>query len=84
MTGNELAGVTLVNSDEFRIDGNSIAGSRNGIFLDSQSTKNTIVNNKAIRNDVDINNADGLPLGINGNEFLNNNCIVAQPSGPCN
>jgi nitrous oxidase accessory protein NosD len=84
MTGNDLAGVTLVNTDKGQIDANSIGGSRNGIFVDAQSTKNTILYNNVLKNDVDINNADGLPLNINGNELLKNNCFVSQPSGGCN
>ena len=84
MTGNDLAGVTLVNTDRSQIDANSIGGSRNGIYLDAQSTKNTILYNNVLKNDIDINNADGLPLNINGNELLKNNCFVSTPSGGCN
>jgi nitrous oxidase accessory protein NosD len=84
MTGNDLAGITLVNTDRSQIDANSIGGSRNGIYLDSQSTKNTILYNNVLKNDIDINNADGLPLNINGNELLKNNCFVSTPSGGCN
>ena len=74
----------LVNTDKSQVDANSIGGSRNGIFLDAQSTKNTILYNNVLKNDVDINNADGLPLNINGNELIKNNCFVSQPSGGCN
>jgi parallel beta-helix repeat protein len=84
MTGNDLAGITLVNTDRSQIDANSIGGSRNGIYLDSQSTKNKILYNNVLKNDIDINNADGLPLAINGNELLKNNCFVSTPSGGCN
>jgi len=84
MTGNDLAGITLVNTDRSQIDANSIGGSRNGIYLDSQSTKNTVLYNNVLKNDIDINNADGLPLNINGNELLKNNCFVSNPSGGCN
>jgi hypothetical protein len=84
MTSNDLAGVTLVNTDKSQVDANSIGGSRNGIFLDAQSTKNTVLYNNILKNDVDINNADGLPLNINGNELIKNNCFVSQPSGGCN
>jgi parallel beta-helix repeat protein len=83
MTGNELAGVSFVNTDNSTVDTNSIGGSRNGIFVDSQSTKNTIENNNVLKNDVDLNNADGLPLNMNQNEFLSNKCFVSQPSGYC-
>jgi hypothetical protein len=83
MTGNNLAGVTMVNSNRTQIDANSIGGSRNGIFLDYQSNKNMVENNTALKNDIDINNADGLSLNINRNELLKNNCLVSQPSGYC-
>jgi Periplasmic copper-binding protein (NosD) len=84
MTGNDLAGITFVNTDKSQIDTNAIGGSRNGIYLDSQSTKNTILYNKALKNDIDINNADGLPLTVNENELLNNICSVSNPDGLCN
>jgi len=77
MTGNDLAGVTMVNTNRTQIDANSIGGSRNGIFLDYQSNKNTVENNTALKNDIDINNADGLPLNINGNELLKNICMIS-------
>jgi len=82
-TGNSLSGITFVNGDESMVDANSIGGSKNGIYLDSQSGKNVILFNNALRNDVDINNADGLPININGNEFTKNNCFLSQPSGIC-
>jgi len=62
MTGNNLTGIMLVNTDRSQIDANSINGSKNGIFMDSQSTNNNVSNN-----DIDINNSNGLPLIINGN-----------------
>lgn len=83
MRGNELAGISFVNTDNSTVDTNSIGGSRNGIFVDSQSTKNTIENNNVLKNDVDLNNADGLPLNMNQNEFLSNRCFVSQPTGYC-
>jgi parallel beta-helix repeat protein len=84
LTSNELAGITVVNTDSSLIDGNSIVGSRNGIFLDSQSSNNMVTNNTVQHNDIDINNADGLPLSINSNEVQGNDCYVSQPSGGCN
>jgi len=84
MTGNDLAGITLVNTDKSQIDANAIGGSRNGIYLDSQSTKNTILNNTVLKNDIDINNADGLPVSINQNELSSNVCYVSNPDGICN
>jgi parallel beta-helix repeat protein len=83
MTGNNLAGISHVNTDRSQIDANSIDGSRNGIYLDSQSSKNTVTNNTVLKNDIDLNNADGLPTSINENELLKNNCSVSNPSGYC-
>jgi parallel beta-helix repeat protein len=84
VTGNNLAGITFVDTDTSQIDANSIGGSRNGIYLDSQSTRNTVTNNNVLKNDIDLNNADGLPTSINENELLKNNCSVSTPSGYCN
>lgn len=77
-----IPGLASAQSD-LQFKGNSVTGSRNGIFVDSQSTKNTLVSNNASKNDIDINNADGLPLNVNGNELQSNNCSVGQPSGYC-
>jgi parallel beta-helix repeat protein len=82
MTGNELAGITLVNTDGSQVGVNSISGSRNGIFLDVQSTMNTIANNNVSENVVDINNADGL-LSTDQNDFLNNTCSASTPNEIC-
>jgi parallel beta-helix repeat protein len=83
LTNNDLAGITSVKTDSSQIDGNSIQGSRNGIYLDSQSSGNIIMNNTAQNNDIDINNADGLPYNINSNDVQGNDCSVSNPSGGC-
>jgi nitrous oxidase accessory protein NosD len=83
MSGNSLAGVTFVNTDKSTVWANSIGGSGNGIFLDSQSDKNTGKFNNVLGNTVDINNADGLPININNNEFLKNSCNNSVPTGIC-
>jgi parallel beta-helix repeat protein len=80
---NELAGITLVKTDTSELFANNVSGSRNGIFLDAQSGLNNIFNNTASRNDIDINNSDGLSLKFNGNQVLNNTCAVSQPAGSC-
>jgi hypothetical protein len=84
ITDNNLAGITVVSTDKFQIDDNSIGGSRNGIYLDLQSTMNKILYNNLTRNDIDINNADGLPFESNSNELKGNDCYVSQPIGSCN
>src|SRR5215510_6174738 len=81
MSGNSLAAVTFVNTDKSTVWANSIGGSGNGIFLDSQSDKNTGKFNNVLGNTVDINNADGLPININNNEFLKNSCNNSVPIG---
>jgi parallel beta-helix repeat protein len=83
MQENALAGVTLVNTDESAINDNEIQGSQNGIFLDAQSTGNTVEVNNAHNNKVDLNNANGLGPTVNQNTFSNNNCQVSNPSGLC-
>jgi Periplasmic copper-binding protein (NosD) len=83
MDGNALAGVTFVNTDGSGITSNNIQGSQNAIFLDAQSTENTVQLNNAHDNVVDINNANGLAPNVNQNTYSDNNCQVSNPSGLC-
>jgi hypothetical protein len=83
MSSNGIAGVTFVNTDKSTVWANSIGGSANGIFLDSQSGKNSMKFNNVLGNTLDINNADGLALNINSNEFLKDNCNTSNPVGLC-
>ena len=83
MTGNVLAGITLVTTDNSLISKNDIRESENGIFVDPESTDNRIESNKALRNRVDLNNANGLATNINQNGFSDNNCQISNPSGLC-
>ena len=83
MDANARAGVTFVNTDESAISSNSIQGAQNGIFLDVQSSGNTIQLNNANDNVVDLNNANGEPPTINQNTFSDNNCLVSEPGGLC-
>ena len=81
---NDLAGVTLVNSAGNQLSTNTIQGSVNGIFLDGQSTKNTIDTNNVLKNrGVDLNNGNGLPTNINDNVFTDNSCNTSVPDGLC-
>ncbi|MDN5868961.1 MAG: FxLYD domain-containing protein [Candidatus Nitrosocosmicus sp.] len=81
---NDLAGITFVNSDNNGISMNTIQGSVNGIFLDSQSTDNSVNSNNVLQNHgVDLNNANGLPIETNDNSFSNNNCNTSVPDGLC-
>jgi nitrous oxidase accessory protein NosD len=83
MDANARAGVTFVNTDESVVNSNSIQGAQNGIFLDAQSSGNTVQLNNANDNIVDLNNANGEPPTINQNTFSDNNCLVSDPGGLC-
>ncbi len=83
MSDNQLAGITFVNTKSSSMDMNNIHGSQDGVFLDEQSSGNTINANNVLQNAVDINNANGLPLNINSNQYAENNCGVSNPSGLC-
>ena len=83
ISGNQLAGITFVNTKNSSMDMNNIHGSQDGVFLDEQSSDNTINANNVLQNAVDINNANGLPLNINSNQYAENNCGVSNPSGLC-
>jgi hypothetical protein len=81
---NALAGVTLVNTADNKVDTNIIEGSNNGVFADSQSTGNKITTNTIMHNTgVDVNNGNGLPININKNTFTANNCNTSVPDGLC-
>ena len=83
LSGNSLAGLTLVNTDKSIISANNVEGGQNGLFLDSQSHDNTINMNNILHNVIDLNNANGLAPNINVNSFADNNCMVSNPSGLC-
>jgi hypothetical protein len=83
MSGNVLAGITFVNTQQSNVGMNNIHGSQNGAFLDGQSSQNTIADNNVLQNVIDVNNANGLPTNINTNQFSENNCETSNPSGLC-
>jgi hypothetical protein len=83
MSGNVLAGITFVNTQQSSLGMNNIHGSQNGAFLDGQSSQNTIADNNVLQNVIDLNNANGLPTNINTNQFTENNCETSNPSGLC-
>jgi parallel beta-helix repeat protein len=80
---NDLAGITLVNSDNARISLNSITESQNGIYVDNQSNDNFVFFNNVLMNTIDVNNANGLPVNTNNNQYDQNNCMTSNPSGIC-
>ena len=83
MSDNQLAGITFVNTKSSSMDRNNIHGNQDGVFLDEQSSDNTINANNVLQNAVDINNANGLSLNINSNQYTENSCGVSNPSGLC-
>ena len=83
LSGDTLAGLTLVNTDKSIISANNVEGGQNGLFLDAQSHDNTINMNNILHNVIDLNNANGLAPNINVNSFADNNCMVSNPSGLC-
>ena len=83
MNGNLLAGITFVNTQQSSVGMNNVVGSQNGIFLDGQSKQNTISANNVLENVIDLNNANGLPININANQYVDNSCSTSNPSGLC-
>jgi parallel beta-helix repeat protein len=80
---NALAGITLVNTDNGVVTLNSITESGNGIYVDNQSNNNNVNFNNVLLNEIDLNNANGLPVNTNGNTYDQNNCMTSNPSGIC-
>lgn len=81
---NDLAGITFVNSAGNEVSFNTIQGSVSGLFFDGQSRDNVVNSNNILDNGgVDVNNANGLPLNVNNNQFNDNNCNSSVPAGLC-
>jgi parallel beta-helix repeat protein len=83
ITGNQLAGITLVTTDDSLISNNDVKESQNGIYVDSGSNGNRIESNDILENELDLNNANGLAINVNSNSFSDNNCETSNPSGLC-
>jgi parallel beta-helix repeat protein len=83
INSNTLAGVTLVNTHKAIVTANNIEGGQNGLFLDAQSSENTLNMNNVLHNVIDLNNANGLAPNINVNSYSDNNCMLSNPSGLC-
>jgi len=83
MNGNLLAGITFVNTQQSNVGMNNVVGSQNGVFVDGQSSQNTISANNVLENVIDLNNANGLPTNINTNQYVDNSCETSNPSGLC-
>jgi parallel beta-helix repeat protein len=77
-------GIVLMDSNNFTIGTNSLIGNGNiGMFLDVSSFNNTISANNILDHAVDVSNADGIPIHISMNEYLQNSCGKALPDGIC-
>lgn len=48
---------------------------------DGQSSTNAINANNLQENVIDLNNANGLPININNNQYAENTCETSNPSG---
>ncbi len=86
IVANEEQGILLLGSSENAVAGNNMFGNgANGLYLDAQSSLNTVdYNNIFGHEEADINNADGLPTHVNQNSFgENNNCGTSLPGGLC-
>jgi parallel beta-helix repeat protein len=81
---NANEGIVLMDSNNFTIGTNSLIGNGNiGMFLDVSSFNNTISSNNVLDHAVDVSNADGIPIHISMNEYLQNSCGKALPDGIC-
>ncbi|MDQ4056369.1 MAG: right-handed parallel beta-helix repeat-containing protein, partial [Thermoproteota archaeon] len=83
ISGNQLAGIKFVTTDDSLISNNDVKESYNGIFVDSGSNGNRIESNDILENELDLNNANGLAINVNSNSFSDNNCETSNPSGLC-
>jgi len=86
IAANEKQGIVLTDSDDYLVFGNTVfANGNNGIFLDAQSFDNFVdLNNVFGHAKADINNANGMPVNVNHNNFgENNNCGIGLPGGIC-
>ena len=82
ITNNEMSGITLAKTNQSSIDANNIEGSGVGIYVDEPSNHNKI-NSNNLFNTVDINNANGLEVNSNYNQYYQNRCIISEPTGLC-
>lgn len=82
ITNNEMSGITLAKTNQSSIEVNNIEGSGVGIYVDEQSSHNKITSN-TLFNAVDINNANGLEINSNYNQYSQNKCMTSEPTGLC-
>jgi parallel beta-helix repeat protein len=86
IVSNSAAGIVLLDSSENVLAGNGVFGNGDtGIFLNDQSTHNTVDYNIVFgHSEADMNNANGMATNINDNTFgENNKCGTSTPAGLC-
>lgn len=77
-------GILVLDSNHITISGNSVLNNgQNGVFLDIHSSNNTLSLNNLLNQTIDVNNADGVPIDIVGNKFIENSCRKTLPDGLC-
>lgn len=82
ITNNEMSGITLAKTNQSSIEANNIEGSTVGTYVDEASNHNKITSN-TLFNAVDINNANGLEVNSNYNQYYQNKCMISEPTGLC-
>ncbi|HET8855975.1 MAG TPA: right-handed parallel beta-helix repeat-containing protein [Nitrososphaeraceae archaeon] len=82
ITNNEMSGITLAKTNQSSIETNNIEGSNVGIYIDEASNHNKITSN-TLFNAIDINNANGLEVNSNYNQYYQNKCMISEPTGLC-
>ena len=81
---NTNQGIVLMDSDYFTIGANNLIGNGNiGVFLDIRSSNNTLSSNNILNHAVDVSNADGVPIDISNNKYIQNGCGISLPDGLC-
>ena len=81
---NANQGMVLMNSNHFIIAANNLIGNGNiGIFLDVRSSNNTLSSNNILNHAIDVSNADGVPIDISNNKYIQNGCGKSLPDGLC-
>ncbi len=77
-------GIIIMASQNFTVSANSAIGNGdNGIFLDIHSFNNMLLSNSVFNQTIDLNNANGVPVDVSANTFVENNCNKATPDGLC-
>ncbi|MDQ3873245.1 MAG: right-handed parallel beta-helix repeat-containing protein [Thermoproteota archaeon] len=77
-------GMVLMNSNHFIIAANNLIGNGNiGVFLDIRSSNNTLSSNNILNHAIDVSNADGVPIDISNNKYIQNGCGISLPDGLC-